>query len=302
VRGISTRSGAALCVAIAALLLASATETAVANAELLPDLRADKATDVHTTFAGDTRSELRLTTTFTNAGPGPLELYPVGGVDCDGDGDPANDRLAYQRLFEDSDSNGVFDRALDMGSSSREAGCMVFHPAHNHWHFDDFASYELLRPTGELVAASEKVSFCLIDSIPFDPALLGQPADPYYTTCDQDATEGISVGWHDVYASYLPGQAIDIQGLPDGNYCLATKVDPSNLLVESNELNNEARRGITIAGSSVDGSGAGCVPSAAPITPTAAHKRRCRRKARGTRARKRCLHRAKKRHRASPAT
>jgi hypothetical protein len=274
------------------MLLASATETAVANAELLPDLRADKATDVHLTFAGGARSELRLTTTFTNAGPGPLELYPVGGVDCDGDTNPANDRLAYQRLFDDSDSDGIFDRALDTGSSSRQAGCMVFHPAHNHWHFDDFASYELLRPTGEVVAASEKVSFCLIDSIPFDPALLGQPADPYYTTCDEDATEGISVGWHDVYASYLPGQAIDIQGLPDGNYCLAIKVDPSNLLVESNELNNETRRGITIAGSSVDSSG-GCVPSAAPITPAAARKRRCRHKARGTRARKRCLRRAK---------
>ncbi len=266
---IGSRISAGILVAVGVLLPAAAATPAAAQDELLPDLRALEGTELEVTFAGPVR-ELRLTTTMANEGSGPFELYPVAGGNCDG-GDPMldDDRLAYQRVFQD-DGDGVFDRALDTASSSYLAGCMIFHDAHLHWHFEDFANYELRTPFGNVVGINEKVSFCMVDTVPRDPPLPGQPDLQHYVSCEEDDTEGISVGWADIYDSSLAGQEIDITGLPDGDYCLAVEADPSNLIVESDELNNESLRAIRISGGSVFDSSVGCgkvLP--APSTPAA---------------------------------
>jgi hypothetical protein len=41
---------------------------------------------------------------------------------------------------------------------------------------------------------------------------------------------GISVGWADVYNWFLPGQFIEVSGLPDGYYRLETEADPNNTI------------------------------------------------------------------------
>jgi hypothetical protein len=245
--------------AVAGMAALAVTASAQAAApELLPDLIGQPAQNLSIQESGGTRT-LRLATTVANAGTGPLEVYPVSGGDCDGDGDPANDRLAYQRVFRDVDGSGDFNRAIDVDSGAHLAGCMIFHPAHMHWHFEDFASYELRKPGfGAVVAATTKVSFCMIDSSPFYPALPGFAASRFFTSCDQDDTEGISVGWGDTYGSSLAGQTIDISGLPDGDYCLAVTGDPSDIIRESDELDNEAVTPIFLSGTSVRGSAADC--------------------------------------------
>ena len=226
--------------------------------QLLPDVRGQVARDLSIQVGTGVRN-LRLTTTVANAGLGALEIFPVPASDCDGDGDPANDRLAFQRVFRDSDGSGFFNRSVDLDSTAYPAGCMIYHPEHAHWHFEDFASYELLLPgTLEVVASATKVSFCVLDYDPFAPGLLGHPIDPYYGPCDEDSTEGISVGWSDTYASSLPGQAIDIRGVPDGEYCLAVTGDPSDILIESAESNNRAMRPIALSGNFVGTSDAPC--------------------------------------------
>jgi hypothetical protein len=229
--------------------------------ELLPDLRGMPAEDLRIDTAGGVR-DLRLTTSIANGGAGAFEIFPeqTEGGDCDGDGNSDDDKLAYQRIFNDVDDDGEFDRAVDIGYTTRLAGCMRFHPAHNHWHFEDLASFELRVPgTDEVVASTSKVGFCLLDIWPFDPALGGHPAGGYYEgNCSPTATIGISVGWADTYLSGLPGQEIDIRNIPDGHYCLTVTGDPSDLVMEANEANNRAESLVTLSGNRVSDSGRSC--------------------------------------------
>ena len=88
----------------------------------------------------------RFTNEIGNRGNGPLEIQPSAeSLDCDGDGDPANDRDATQRVFADSNGTGLFERGTDGVAAERRFGCMRYHPAHDHWHVLDIATYELRR-------------------------------------------------------------------------------------------------------------------------------------------------------------
>ena len=284
---------AALVAPVLAATITALGGTAAAQApppELLPDLQGLPAEDLEIE-GGAGRRDLRLTTTVANGGAGAFEVFPeVGtGGSCDGDGDVDNDRLAYQRVFNDADGNGHFDRAIDTGSTSIEVGCMIYHPqpGHNHWHFEDLASYDLRIPgTDVVVASTTKVGFCLVDFLPFDTGLPGHPSDEYYDDCGRDATMGISVGWGDTYGSHLFGQSIDITDLPDGEYCLTVTGDPSDIVRETNELNNESRMLIALFGGSVTSSDGPCVARTTTeqtgdlrVGPT---RTKCKRKAKGS--------------------
>lgn len=174
---------------------------------------------------------LRLSNAAANIGRGPLELYAV--VQPDGT------TVAYQRTYNE---NNTFTDNL--------AGTFIFdgHQDHNHWHFADFATYNLRLVTdnggvGAIVRTSQKVTFCLADVIRYDPA-----AGPSNYTC---GNQGISVGWSDVYDATLSGQDIDITGIDDGTYWLESVADPVNRIRETNNANNAARIQIQINGSSV---------------------------------------------------
>jgi hypothetical protein len=210
---------------------------------LRPDLIARPITEIRIQKSEGVKL-LRFASIIGNAGAGVLELEPDGAKqsasdDCDGDGDPLNDRKASQRIFLDADGDGLFTRAVDEGFDEIPAGCSVFHPAHDHWHFEEFARYRLVKPkTGRIVASSEKVSFCVFDSLRFGGSLPGSPALRYYQLCSQDSTTGLSIGWADYYGSTLAGQELDVRGLADGRYCLRNDVDPADRLDESDEGNN----------------------------------------------------------------
>ncbi len=192
---------------------------------------------------------LRLSNEVANIGSGPLEIFPSeSSTDCDGDGDPANDRDAAQRLYEDSNASGAFELGVDGVAAERGFGCMRYHPRHDHWHLLDFTHYRLRREAdAKLVRQSQKIGFCLTDARQAF-AVAGSPATPVYPLdqgalipCDAGSTQGISVGWADEYALALPGQQLDISGLETGRYCLSSRVDPSNVLAESQDLNNVRR-------------------------------------------------------------
>ena len=112
--------------------------------------------------------------------------------------------------------------------------------------------------TAEVVASSEKVSFCVRDSIRFDRNLPGSPGFPHYENCTQDSTSGLSIGWADYYGSTLPGQELDVRGLADGRYCLRTEADPTDRLDEMDELNNDRATLVHIRGREVRDLGQGC--------------------------------------------
>lgn len=200
---------------------------------------------------------LRFASIIGNGGAGVVELKPDSPArsatnDCDGDGDPLNDRQAFQRVFRDADGDGVYKRGVDTVFDKRFAGCSLFHAEHSHWHFEEFARYQLVKPkSGRVVAASEKVSFCVRDSIRFGATLPGSPASMHYGECTQDSVTGLSIGWADYYGSTLPGQELDIRGLPDGRYCLRNEADPGDRLAESDEGNNGRSTLLRITGREV---------------------------------------------------
>jgi hypothetical protein len=49
---------------------------------------------------------------------------------------------------------------------------------------------------------------------------------------------GISPGFRDVYGEWLSYQWVDVSAVQPGNYKLGSRVDPDNVIVESNESNN----------------------------------------------------------------
>ena len=120
-----------------------------------------------------------------------------------------------------------------------------YHPSHGHMHFEDWASYRLRavgsnNQVGPIAAAGEKVSFCIIDFYEYDFSLpfanpLGQ-----FLGCGPDS-QGLSVGWIDVYDKELPDQWIDVTGVENGHYWLESEVDPLNRVVEADETNNVSR-------------------------------------------------------------
>jgi hypothetical protein len=132
-------------------------------------------------------------------------------------------------------------------------GSFIFHTAHNHWHLEDFATYDLwsLTRSGglkDLVAANTKVSFCLRDLRRDD--VPEASAEAAYTACEREL-QGLSSGWIDTYRSHLPGQFINISAVPDGLYAVRVTFDPLNYLLEMDEDNNSAWVTVAISGDEV---------------------------------------------------
>lgn len=174
---------------------------------------------------------LRFSNGVANVGRGRLEIR--GGAVT------GTTQKVYQRIFN---THG--------GYSTRLAGTFVYHPEHSHTHFDGFADYKLREVVGssgvgDIIARSDKVSFCLIDDVVYSSRVPNYSRYPRYRSCSSTA-QGISPGWVDVYDRRLFGQWIDITEVPSGEYWLESTADPQNRLKESNESNNTARVRVTI--------------------------------------------------------
>ncbi len=209
---------------LAGMLSASLNGFAQTVLELKPNLRPFPAYGlaVIPDFVGG--KQLIFTTTSWNSGQGPLELV-AGEIDTAGD-----KQNVYQRVY------------LENGSYyDRYAGTFVWHEAHDHFHFGDYALYTLqpVNAPGASQRISEKTTFCVIDTDPIDRNLPGAPQSAVYDSCGT-VIQGMSVGWADTYDRTLPGQAIDLTGLPDGDYRLVIEVDPKNRIVETNDGDNIA--------------------------------------------------------------
>ncbi|HJS29608.1 MAG TPA: lysyl oxidase family protein [Anaerolineales bacterium] len=202
----------------------------------LPDLQAlppfDLAIEV---FQGGDLKRLRLSVSVVNHGPGALELLGVSDF---------------------STRSTLVTQHIDTRDGTRlefPVGSFIFHTAHNHWHLEDFATYDLwsLTRSGglkDLVASNTKVSFCLRDLRQSDPAVTS--ADAAYTACEREL-QGLSTGWVDTYRSHLPGQHINISEVPDGLYAVRVTFDPLNYLLEMEEYNNSAWVTVAISGGDV---------------------------------------------------
>lgn len=161
-------------------------------------------------------------------------------------------RRGQQRIYRDADGNGRYDPRADRGSRGRRAACSSFYASHAHWHYADFARYQLRRPSDNAVLrSSAKVSFCLIDMFRVAGAVPGRARLSSFESCEADLAQGLSVGWGDEYGSYLPGQHIDVADLPAATYCLASIVDASGSIEERDETNNTTAMALALRPDSV---------------------------------------------------
>jgi len=197
--------------------------------DLLPDITVTKEHlyDNEIRFS-DSHRYLRLSNATPNIGDGKLYLYGVEPGHPDGTQD------VMQRVYR---SDGSF--------YDRFAGTFMYHPEHDHIHFEDWAVYRLREQlpeggVGDIVAQGEKTSFCILDLEIHDASLPNFDPDGQFHTCDS-TTQGLSVGWRDIYGKHLPGQAIDITDVPNGRYWLESVVDPEGHLLEMDTSNNVQR-------------------------------------------------------------
>jgi hypothetical protein len=201
---------------------------------------------------GATTRKVFFANTIGNIGDGPMELRP----EHDG---ATGTTHAIQEIYTHT-TTGPKGTSLTLVSSTT-IGTFGFHPAHNHWHMGDFARYELRSinvdgSTGPVVAATDKVSFCMINTDVIDSSI------PHYGwgrshSCGQNARQGVKVGMGDTYSAFLPDQFIDITTIADGTYRLVSVADPNSAdrpggrMLESDDANNAASVDVRITRSAV---------------------------------------------------
>jgi hypothetical protein len=165
---------------------------------------------------------------------------------------------AMQRIYTDSDGDGVADGHEDVPSAAtfywEQLPSGTDDHGHTHWHIKDFDDYSIV---GHTDAVDEKHGFCLQDNTTVGSGGPSQAVYPEQTSCgyqEPNATSivhGLSVGWGDTYPSSLQDQGIDVSSLPDGTYTVKVTADAKNLVRERDESNNSVTATVTISGNNV---------------------------------------------------
>jgi len=227
---------------------------------LLPDLVPDPPTSLRDVVAAGRRTVL-FTTAIGNIGDGPLIIEGKTVTNADGQQVTQGWQLIWRK---------------DGSQCAHTTGIFEFHPAHKHFHFDDFVGYELRSgnpETGALATTGEKTSFCLLDIARVRGYPPSQQRQMNQQTCDsQEGTQGISVGWKDVYERILPGQSLNLDPdpqhqVPVGDYFLINRADPDGILWEKSKANNIAFVPYSVSQFPPDLTGLGPTPTPKPRDP-----------------------------------
>ncbi|GIE52310.1 hypothetical protein Ani05nite_58440 [Amorphoplanes nipponensis] len=155
---------------------------------------------------------------------------------------------AYQYFF---DAKGKEVGSVAAGTMEWDA-----REGHRHWHFTDFAQYNLLGADQKLAVRSGKEAFCLANTDAVDYTIPNAKWRPENTdlssSCGQNTAvavrEVLDIGNGDTYTQDRPGQSFDITDLPNGTYYIEVKANPANKLTELSTTNNTALRKIVLGG------------------------------------------------------
>ena len=209
-----------------------------ANPPVYPDLVPLPAANLHFERSPDGHYLLRFDSTTANYG-GPLEITVKS----------TQDKTIYQNLYDANFGGKIVARVL-VGAN------LIYHPTHNHFHFQGFGEYQLLKRDKagvyrETSRTGNKTSFCILDLMRVKS---GGPPSRYYGGCGA-TMQGLSSGWADIYIASLSGQWIDVGSavLPDGAYAIRTTSDPLDKLLEQRDFNNVDITYFTVANGRVNG-------------------------------------------------
>jgi hypothetical protein len=203
---------------VTTLLLAPA-GSAQPAVELRPNLQPFPAFDLHLVANPATGGkQITFSTRSWNKGLGPLEL--VAG--------------------ETGSLGQNVDQRVHLSDGSHQ-DYFLWHPSHSHFHFNDYALYDLepINAPGGSPKSGNKTTFCIMDTNKVDTSLPGAPQTAVYSVCGT-TIQGMSVGWADTYGYTLPGQSVDFTGNPSGDYCLTIQIDPKSRLLEADDFDNVA--------------------------------------------------------------
>ena len=108
---------------------------------------------------------------------------------------------------------------------------------HQHFHFRNYALYQLIDPQTGKIWKAAKAGFCMLDTDP-NPASLGgdPPRNGQYRNCGDlthPGNQGITHGWSDTYRFFLGGQYFVLDGgdgqppVPPGDYIIRITANPA---------------------------------------------------------------------------
>jgi hypothetical protein len=207
----------------------------------LPDLVALPPWDFEITHWNRTRELLSFAASPWNAGPGPLVVEGFRRP-----GEPAMDAFQY---YYDASQTAV---------ARTTAGSLVYDArrGHDHWHFLQFARYDLRNATTGALVRSTKQAFCLAPTDAIDLTVPQANWTPWTSNitsvcAGRSATwirEALLTGWADTYYQTVAGQAFDVTDLPAGRYRISITVNPLGLLQEASTANNTADRIVFLRG------------------------------------------------------
>lgn len=197
---------------------------------VLPDLSPQPPIDVHTKKSKSDTWTIEFSSTLVNVG---REEFLLHGT-REGDDWTVEQDIPYS-------TSGVKPTPV-------KARMVWGGDGHNHWHIGRVATYRLLRldedgrvAEGDRGRVDTKIGFCFFD---FHRELDRGPEERVHNrhSCgkigDREVRMGLSPGWGDTYEWILPGQSIDIEGLPDGAYRLRAEADETGMFHEITRENN----------------------------------------------------------------
>jgi hypothetical protein len=211
-------------------------QTARASHLLCPDLRIAAPSDLYLQRGGG-RVLLRATSNVKSRGKGPIELH--------GHRSGPRSMRVTQRIYRAGGGHITLRTRASLHFT--DVGSYF---GGSYWKVHQLARFELWtvdrhhRLLGR-VRTGPKLNYCLRDLERTRPGRRS-PSGPHYPGCNQNpfqdrVTLGTSVGWSDIYPADYSKQWIPVKGLR-GCFAFVMRVDPHNLLYESNEGDNSSRR------------------------------------------------------------
>lgn len=212
-----------------------------APAGALPDLVALPSWGITTSSTGKGRADyLNFAATVWVGGSSPLDVegFRVAGSPT---------MRAYQYFWKNGRIVGRV-RAGTMGFDSKSG--------HDHWHFQQFARYQLLNATRKVAVRSQKVGFCIAPTDAVDLLLPHATWAPTFLgfggQCGSPTAlwvqELMPTGWGDTYDQSKAGQAFNITKLPNGTYYIEIIANPGHVLHEVTTSNDISLRKVIISG------------------------------------------------------
>lgn len=203
---------------------------------LCPNLKIGKPADLYLERRGD-RALLRATSDVKSRGRGPIELHGW------------RNGWRTMRVSQRIHRVGGGRLVVPTGATLRFTNVGAYFGG-GYWKVHQLARFELWSVDGRhrlkrLVRTGPKLNYCLRDLERTRPGHRS-PQHRHYPGCDQNpytdaVTLGTSVGWSDIYPAAYDKQWLPVGGLR-GCFAFTMKVDPRNLLYESNERDNTSRR------------------------------------------------------------